>query len=191
MSEQRLAFMTFSVLKAPYGDVSVQEFDERTPDTFTEAEASEGFIDRARPVEDVPWMTNYQKDWGLWGPFTVPRFYLGGTSSGNSYQAMTLSIWRDLHAVWHFAYRGPHHRIALKRSSYWFGRQDWPIYCAWWITATHQPTWPEACARLEYLHDNGPTPHSFTLKSAFNSDGQPTHIAKAKRQVPRSNEAVS
>jgi hypothetical protein len=58
----RIAFMTFSVLKASYGEPSVQEFDDRTPDTFAEAENSEGFIDRAKPVEDIAWMTNYQKD---------------------------------------------------------------------------------------------------------------------------------
>jgi hypothetical protein len=83
----RIAFMTFSVLKASYGEPSVQEFDDRTPDTFAEAENSEGFIDRAKPVEDIAWMTNYQKDWGRWGPFAVPQFYPGGTSSCSSYQA--------------------------------------------------------------------------------------------------------
>ncbi|AHD02120.1 DUF3291 domain-containing protein [Leisingera methylohalidivorans] len=174
MPEQmHLAFMTFSVLKAPYGDPSVQEFDDRTPDTFAEAESSDGFIDRAKPVEDTAWMTNYQKDWGRWGPFAVPRFYPGGTSSGSSYQAQTLSVWRDLHSVWTFAYRGARHRSALKQSAEWFGQQDWPIFAAWWIPAGHQPVWPEACARLEHLHDHGPAPHAFTFKSAFDPQGRP------------------
>jgi len=168
---KRLAFMTFSVLKAPYGSPIVQEFDDRTPDTFAEAEQSDGFLDRAKPVEDIAWMTNYQKDWGRWGPFAVPRFYNGGTAAGSSYQAQTLSLWRDLHAVWSFAYRGAHHRAALKRSDHWFGKQDWPIFVAWWVGAAHQPTWPEACARLEHLHDHGPTPTAFSFKSAFDVEG--------------------
>lgn len=168
---KRIVLMTFSVLKAPYGDPSVQEFDDRTPDTFAEAENSEGFIDRAKPVEDIAWMTNFQKDWGRWGPFAVPRFYLGGTSSGNSYQAQTLSVWRDLHAVWTFAYRGAHHRYALKHAKEWFGPQSWPNYVAWWIKDLHQPTWPEACSRLEYLYDHGPSVHAFTFKSAFDPQG--------------------
>ncbi|MEP2781114.1 MAG: DUF3291 domain-containing protein [Pseudoruegeria sp.] len=173
MSEiSRLAFMTFSVLKAPYGDPGVQEFDDRTPDTFAEAEASEGFIARAKPIEDIAWMTNYQKQWGNWGPFAVPRFYPGGTSQGSSYQAQTLSIWHDLYSVWKFAYRGAHHRSALKQADDWFGPQDWPIYCAWWVAGDHQPTWPEACQRLEHLHDNGPTPQSFTLRTAFDPQGK-------------------
>lgn len=171
MAKPRLAFMTFSVLRAPYGDAIVQEFDDRTPDTFLEAERSEGFIERAKPIDDIPWMTNYQKDWGRWGPFAVPRFYLGGTSDGSSYQAMTLSIWQDLRAVWQFAYRGTHHRVALKRSGLWFGQQNWPTYCAWWINSDHQPTWPEGCTKLEVLHDHGPLPQAFTLKTAFDHLG--------------------
>ena len=103
MPRHHLAFMTFSVLKAPYGDPSVQEFDERTPDVFAEAEDWDGFVDRARPVADIPWMTNYQKDWGRWGSFTVPRFYPHGTTAGNTYQAQTISVWVDLFSVWSFA----------------------------------------------------------------------------------------
>jgi hypothetical protein len=49
--------------------------------------------------------------------------------------------------------------------------QNWPIYVAWWIKQCHQPTWPEACARLEHLHDHGPTVHAFTFKSAFDPQG--------------------
>lgn len=176
---KRLAFMTFSILKAPYGDRLVQEFDDRTPDTFAEAEASDGFIDRAKPVEIISWKTNYQNDWGAWGPFAVPRFYDGGICSGNSYQAQTLSIWQDLYSVWAFAYRNSHHASALKKSANWFGKQDWPIYVAWWIPASHQPTWPEACAKLEHLHDNGPTAEAFTLKSAFDSNGQACRVSKS------------
>ncbi|WP_350306508.1 hypothetical protein [Photorhabdus viridis] len=62
----KTCLMTFSILRSPYGDIQVQEFDDRTPDVFLEAEKSKGFIDRAKPVEDIVWMTNYQKDWGLW-----------------------------------------------------------------------------------------------------------------------------
>lgn len=176
MRDHRLAFMTFSILRAPYGDPIVQEFDDRTPTTFAEAEGSEGFIDRAKPVEDVAWMTNYQKDWGRWGPFAVPRFYNGGTSRGHTYQAQTLSLWKDLISVWTFCYRGMHHRAALKGKTAWFGKQSWPIYCAWWISLDHQPTWPEACRRLEHLADHGPTPVSFTFKAAFDPSGNPVDV---------------
>jgi hypothetical protein len=179
MTDRHLAFMTFSILRAPYGNAIVQDFDDRTPGAFAEAEKTDGFIDRARPVEDVPWMTNFQKDWGRWGPFAVPRFYLGGTTAGHTYQAQTLSVWRDLRAVWMFAYRGPIHSRALRDREDWFGPQNWPIYCAWWIDAGHQATWPEACARLEHLHDHGPTPTSFTLKVPFDAEGRPARLGRA------------
>jgi hypothetical protein len=179
MTDRHLAFMTFSILRAPYGNAIVQDFDDRTPGAFAEAEKTDGFIDRARPVEDVPWMTNFQKDWGRWGPFAVPRFYLGGTTAGHTYQAQTLSVWRDLRAVWMFAYRGPIHSRALRDREDWFGPQNWPIYCAWWIDVGHQATWPEACARLEHLHDHGPTPTSFTLKVPFDAEGRPARLGRA------------
>jgi hypothetical protein len=169
----RIALMTFSVLRAPYGDPLVQEFDDRTPDVFAEAAGWSGYIDRAMPNPDTPWMTNFQKNWGRWGPFAVPRFYLGGTTSGHTKQAQTLSIWSDLAAVWRFTYRGPLHAIALRKRELWFLEQKWPIYCVWWIDETKQPTWPAACERLEYLHTHGPTPFSFTFKTLFSSGGEP------------------
>lgn len=173
MPESLLAFMTFSTLRAPYGDALVQGFDDRTPDAFAEAESMPGFIDRAKPVEDVSWMTNFQKDWGRWGPFAVPRFYLGGTTAGHSRQAQTISIWRDLQSVRRFVYHGSVHKSALRQRAHWFKPQPWPIYCAWWIAPEHQPTWPEACSRLEHLHDHGPTPWSFTFKVPFDDRGRP------------------
>ncbi|WP_375411105.1 DUF3291 domain-containing protein [uncultured Bradyrhizobium sp.] len=167
----QLGFMTFSILRAPYGDALVQEFDDRTPDVFREAEHAPGFIARAKAVDGDEWKTNHQRDWGIWGPFAVPRFYLGGIAQGHSTQAQTLSIWADLASVWHFAYRGQLHRSALQDRSQWFKQQNWPIYCAWWIADHHQPTWGEACTRLEHLHDHGATPYSFTLRRIFAPDG--------------------
>jgi len=169
----KLAFMTFSVLRAPYGDPLIQEFDDRTPDVFKEAEMAPGFIARAVPSDDVEWKTNHQKNWGRWGPFAVPRFYLGGIAPGHSTQAQTLTIWKDLGSVWRFVYRGPLHRSALQERHRWFGPQAWPIYGVWWTPDHRLPIWPEACERLEHLHDHGPTPRCFTFKSMFDAEGAP------------------
>ena len=171
-----LAFMTFSILRAPYGDPLVQGFDDRTPGVFAEAERAPGFLRRATASDDFEWKTNHQKDWGLWGPFAVPRFYLGGIAPGHSTQAQTLSIWKDLASVWRFVYRGPLHRAALRDRQEWFGHQAWPIYGAWWVSDEHQATWPEACGCLEHLHDHGPTPTCFTLHRMFNAAGQSVTI---------------
>ena len=42
-----LAFTTFAILRAPYGDAQVQGFFDRLPATFGAADASEGFVDRS------------------------------------------------------------------------------------------------------------------------------------------------
>lgn len=179
--DARVAFMTFSIMRAPYGDSAVQEFDDRTPDVFAEAEQAPGFIARAKPRDDIPWLTNFRKDWAEWGPFAVPRFYLGGIAPGHSSQAQTLSLWNDLESVVGFAHQGPLHREALKRKDRWFGPQGWPIYCAWWVGTDEKPNWRQACRRLEHLHDHGPTPVSFTFAAPFDSAGQP--CAFRRRQV--------
>lgn len=172
MTPPALAVMTFSILRAPYGHALVQAFDDATPDVFAEAETASGFIDRAQPVDDIGWMTNFAKDWGRWGPFAVPRFYLDGTTPGHTRQAQTLSRWTDLASLARFAFRAPLHRGALKDRGAWFGAQGWPIYGLWWTT--DQPTWREACLRLEHLHDHGPTASCFTLHGAFDADGTPS-----------------
>ncbi|MBV7262651.1 DUF3291 domain-containing protein [Photobacterium sp. WH77] len=174
----RVCLMTFSILRAPYGDSRVREFDDRTPDVFLEAEQSPGFIDRARPVEDIEWMSNYQKDWGRWGPFAVPRFYLDGIAKGHSTQAQTISIWQDLESVFRFAYQGSLHKEALRMRKDWFGKQNWPIYVVWWIDEQHQPNWREACHRLEHLHDHGSTPYAFSFKTPFDATGQHYKISR-------------
>ncbi|WP_205085289.1 DUF3291 domain-containing protein [Photorhabdus khanii] len=181
----KACLMTFSILRTPYGDIQVQEFDDRTPDVFLEAEKSEGFIDRAKPVEDIVWMTNYQKDWGRWGPFAVPRFYLDGICNGHTKQAQTLSLWRDLESVYHFAYYGPLHKEALRLRKDWFGKQNWPIYVVWWVSEHHQPCWREACHRLEHLHDYGVTPYAFTFKQPFDAQSEPYVLRSGVNQENR------
>jgi hypothetical protein len=176
----RLAFMTFSVMRAPYGDASVQEFDDRTPDVFAEAELADGFIARAKPLDDIPWMSNFHKNWGKWGPFAVPRFYLGGIAPGHSTQAQTLSLWDRLESVARFAHHGPLHRESLKRKAEWFDQQGWPIYCAWWVGGDEQPNWREACRRLAHLYDHGSTPASFNFASPFDSAGQPCVLQRSQ-----------
>ena len=168
----KVAAMTFSILRAPYGDPLVQEFDDRTPDVFQEAESWDGFIDRAVVEKDVPWLSNHQKNWGKWGPYAVPRNYLDGTVVGQETQVQTLSIWCDLLSLRCFVYKGPLHTSALKRKKNWFGKQPGPIYVVWWIDNDHCPTWREACSRLESLQDYGPTPFAFNFKKPFDENGK-------------------
>ena len=174
----KVCLMTYSVLRAPYGDSLVQDFDDRTPDVFAEAENSAGFISRAKQQDDQEWLTNYQREWGPWGPFAVPRFYNDGVTQGHSTQAQTISVWQDLKSVWDFAYRGPLHREALKLRDGWFLDQRWPIYVVWWVQDDHQTNWREAWTRLEHLHDHGSTPYAFTFRRPFDDQGGPVQMNK-------------
>lgn len=170
----RVAFTTFAILKQPYGHPDVQEFDDRTPDVFVEAERAPGFIDRAREVSGRE-LSNFDRDWGPWGRFCVPRFYTLGRETGTDQRASTLSIWQDLPSVFRFVYAGLH-REALKRRSQWFLEPRWPTYAIWWIGDHEVPQWADACRKLEQLHDDGPSPDVFDFKHGYDQHGQPVDL---------------
>ncbi|WP_208459098.1 DUF3291 domain-containing protein [Paraburkholderia sp. BCC1876] len=171
----RLAFTTFAILHEPYGHPAVQEFDDRTPYVFRAAEISPGFIARAVEIDDSG-LPNFERNWGAWGTFQVPRFYTLGRELGTDQRASTLSIWRDVQSVFDFAYGGLHLR-ALKKREHWFKKPAWPTYACWWIDDAGIPTWSDACDKLEYLHDHGPTPGVFNFHSCFDEHGNPLMLA--------------
>jgi hypothetical protein len=63
------------------------------------------------------------------------------------------------------------HLEALQKRKEWFRPPEWPTYVAWWIEDDETPTWGDAFARLEYIHDHGPSPYAFNFKQAFDGDG--------------------
>jgi Domain of unknown function (DUF3291) len=165
----RIAFTTFAILRHPYGHSDVQEFDDRTPDVFLEAENSPGFIDRAK--EDIDsGSTNFDRNWGKWGRFCVPRFYQLGRDANTDQRASTLSVWQDIPSVFRFVYKGLH-AAALHKRSEWFLDPQWPTYAIWWIPDEYTPQWKEACDKLEQLHDEGPSPKVFNFKRCFDALG--------------------
>jgi hypothetical protein len=175
----RVAFTTFAILQQPYGHPAVQEFDDRTPDVFKEAEGSPGFIARAKEVSGSE-LSNFERDWGPWGRFCVPRFYTLGRETDTDQRASTLSIWRDLPSVFQFVYGGLHLEAFRKRAQ-WFLKPEWPTYAIWWIGEDHTPQWSEACQKLEQLHDHGPSPSVFDFKACFDESGKPVNINSYKK----------
>jgi Domain of unknown function (DUF3291) len=171
----RLAFTTFAIMKAPYGDDAVRGFEDLTPPVFEAAEGSQGFIARATEIDDRPELSNFERDWGEWGPFRAPRFYGGGTALEEDSRASTISLWRDIDAVYRFAYGGLH-REALRGRHQWFVKPGWPTYAMWWVAGDHVPTWTEACDRLEHLHDHGSTPRAFDFRQPFDAHGNPVKV---------------
>src|SRR5688572_27053519 len=106
-------------MKAPYGHAEVAGFEQLTPDVFRLAEQSPGFIARAVEVDDNVELTNFERDWGSWGKFTVPRFYDGGFETASDTRASTLSLWESIEAVRSFAYSGLHKQALVQRQE-WF-----------------------------------------------------------------------
>lgn len=157
----RVAFYTFSILRAPHGSKQVQGFFDRIFFVFYAADNIDGFIDRARSESD-------------WGPYATPRFFVEGK---HAEAPTTLSVWRDLESVYAFVYHGAHLE-ALKQRKEWFIEPEWPTYVAWWVADDHIPTWVEASDRHEYLHDNGPSFYAFDFKRPFDESGQPTVLDK-------------
>lgn len=166
-----IAFTTFAIMKAPYGDPQVKGFEDLTPAAFLQAEHSPGFIARAVEIDQRTELTNFERDWGAWGEFKVPRFYDGGYRTETDTRASTLSLWASIEAVRSFVYSGVHKR-ALKDRSEWFRQPEWPTYAMWWVDRGRVPTWSEAVERLELLHDKGPTRDAFTFGSPFDAPGQ-------------------
>ena len=104
-------------------------------------------------------------------------FYIGVRSPEADAEAATLSIWADLESVFAYAYSGSH-LDAFKRRRESFHVGDWPSHVAWWIDDDEEPTWEDAFARQQMIHDEGPTPRAFNFRSAFSPDGTPIKLRK-------------
>ena len=107
-----------------------------------------------------------------WGEQVYPRFYV---ERGDGWSPSTLSLWRDLTALMAFSYGGIHAE-AMRHGREWFVKPTWPGYALWWVARDHTPDWAEGVKRLEFLHDNGPSPFAFDFKTPFDADGNPISI---------------
>ena len=165
----RLAFTTFAIMKAPYGDPKVAGFEALTPSVFRRAEDADGFIARAVELDEHTHLTNFERDWGEWGPFAVPKFYDGGYETETDIRASTLSLWRTVEAVRDFVYSGLHQR-ALDQREKWFRAPEWPTFAMWWVGDDEIPTWVSASAKLEHLADKGPTALAFDFHQPYDPD---------------------
>ena len=157
----RLAVYNFGVFRHPSAHASNDGFHARNDLNFATAEASAGFIARSG-YEDEPGPES-------WGPQVYPRFY---EEHGDGWSPATLSLWRDLPSLMAFSHAGIHAE-AMRHARDWFVEPEWPSHALWWVRDDHRPDWAEGVARLEHLHDRGPTPYAFSFKTAFDPDGAP------------------
>ena len=163
-----LVMYNFGLHVASYDAPEVQGFLRREPLNFAAAEKASGFVGRS----------GYLGEPGpeSWGVQVFPRFIEGsGFNSGPS----SLSMWADIESLMAFSYAGVHAE-ALKNARNWNTKNDWPPLVLWWVEAGLCPDWERAAERLEWLHDNGPSPRAFTFKQAYDPEGNPLEIDRAR-----------
>ena len=159
-------------ISQPHGHEQVQGFFDRIEAVFEQVDQAEGFIARGD---------------GTWGTCVLPRFVDEGKHASAQ---VTLSVWTDIESICALAYRGVHGEAFKKRGD-WAIKPEWPSYVAWWVADDHYPSHEEACQRLEYLHDHGPSPHAFNFKQPFDEQGQPVELDRPLLQKRiTSNETV-
>lgn len=171
-----LAIYNFGIHVAEYGDPAIDGFLTREPLNFEAATRASGFVARSG-YEGEPGPSS-------WGPQVFPRFLSGsGRQSGPS----SLSLWRDIESLMAFSYAGIHAE-ALKHARRWNVPQQWPPLVLFWVEADRQPEWREAVERFELLADRGASATAFTFKQAFDSDGRPYGIDRARvREIAATN----
>ena len=79
---------------------------------------------------------------------------------------INLSVWRSVETLRDYTYHSGHAHY-VKRRKEWFSAFGRPHYALWWVEAGHRPTPEEARARLDRLHEAGPTAEAFTFTHVF------------------------
>ena len=158
---KRLAFYTIAILREPPDHPASKGFVDGIPDTFSAAERCVGFLDRQQAIGD-------------WGPVLFPSVLSGDVGSRF---AQTFSIWRDLEAVYAYAYNG-RHAEGLKRRRDWFLEEAHPGYVAWWVAEDHRPNIAEAVTRIEKLHNEGPGAEAFNFTHPFDQSGRHARLSR-------------
>lgn len=185
----RLALYTFGIFARPSADPVNDGFHARNDINLAAAELSDGFIARS----------GYDSDPGppSWGAHAYPRFYTGS----DSYSPSTLSLWADLESPMAYTYSGVHAE-ALARGREWFLKPAppplkpaWPPYVLWWVDDNHTPSWQEAVARHEYLHDHDSSARAFHWQAPFDASGRPAVLdrvlVRRKAEINRSHQPAS
>lgn len=144
MTTFHLAQLNIAVVKAPLDSPLMAEFVANLNRINTLAEAAPGFIWRLKTEA---------------GNATALR-PLGDDTIVN------LSVWSDIAMLQGYVYQSAHVEI-MRRRREWFQRIASAYLVLWWIPAGHEPTIPEALARLDTLRRHGPTPTAFTFRQAF------------------------
>jgi hypothetical protein len=173
MRSSQLAFMTCGLLRFPIDHPANRTFVERSPEAWTQAEGSDGFIGYIPEPE----------------PDARPNRFLEVEYADRC--AITLTRWRDLESVHSFVFHSPSQAAALRDRFQWFLKDDWPTSVAWWFDIDNIPTQTEALARYDLLAVSGATPDAFDLRHPFHPNGNPTKIDRTSARRTASREPLA
>jgi hypothetical protein len=146
MSKFQLAQINVATLKAPLDSPQLKDFVDNLDRINALAEQSPGFVWRLK---------------GDGNDATSLR-PLGENVIVN------MSVWRDVNALRDYVYQTAHIEI-MRRKREWFDRPNGSPFALWWVPEGHEPTVAEAVARLQHLHQHGPTAEAFTFGEAFSA----------------------
>ncbi len=148
MTDWHLAQLNLGLFRAPLDDEEMAEFVAALDPINAIAEASKGFIWRLK--DDDGGSSSYVEVPGRAGPLWAPN----------------MSVWEDLDSLKHFMYKSGHASY-LRRRTEWFQKPDDPINVLWWVPVGEIPTLEDAVKRLDYLIENGPSDHGWSLGKPF------------------------
>jgi hypothetical protein len=93
--------------------------------------------------------------------------------NGEGFPILTLTVWRNLQALYQFTYSGRHKEALRDRSKWMEPYQEKHLsYVVWWTEELKDVSWEEAFKRYNYYIQNGPTPFAFDFKQTFDEKGE-------------------
>jgi hypothetical protein len=144
----QLAEVNIARMKAGQDDPLMADFVARLDEINALAESSDGFVWRYMSDARNPQDREFEDQSMLFN----------------------MSVWSDAQALFAYTYRS-HHAEVYKNRKQWFHLMGAPSYALWWVPAGHIPTVEEGLAKLKRLEAEGPSPHAFSFKQRFTSDG--------------------
>ncbi len=137
-----LAQVNVAVLASPLDSPELADFVAALDRINELAEQSPGFVWR---------LTGEGNDATSLRPFPDPN------------TIVNMSVWQDRAALEHFTYRSGHVEL-LRRRREWFMPTEHPPVAMWYVPDGHEPTLGEARARLEFIHQRGPSAYAFGFR---------------------------
>ncbi len=88
---------------------------------------------------------------------------------GDDFLIVNMSAWKNIDALFAFAYQSQHVEI-FKRRREWFSKMQEMHMALWYVPEYCFPTVDDATERLNYTREHGETPYAFSFKKRFTAE---------------------